>query len=135
MQLFIFSCAGSLLQHGIFSNCNKLGLLFLAVHSLPTLVASLVLDHGFQGVWALAVAAQGFSSCNSWTPEHRLSSCGIWAQLICGIWDLSRPLIEHISSAQPGGFFTTEPPGKHRIYFYIDKLMNIQVLYTFCYYK
>ena len=28
---------------------------------------------------ALAVAAQGLSSCNSWTPEHRLSSCGIWA--------------------------------------------------------
>ena len=32
--------------------------------------------------------AHGFGSCGSWLLEHRLSSCGTWAQLLCGMWDL-----------------------------------------------
>ena len=37
---------------------------------------------------ARAVGGMGFSSCSSWTPEHRLNSCGTGAQLLQGIWDL-----------------------------------------------
>ena len=44
--------------------------------------------------------------------EHRLNSCGPWAELHCGAWDLPGPGIEPASPALAGGFFTTEPPGK-----------------------
>ena len=44
--------------------------------------------------------------------EHRLGSCGTWAQLLQGIWDLPELGIEPVSPALAGEFFTTEPPGK-----------------------
>ena len=40
------------------------------------------------------------------------SSCGAWAQLPCGMWDLPRPVIKLVSPALTGGFSTTGPPGK-----------------------
>ena len=49
-----------------FSSCGKRWLLFIAVHGLLIVVASLVLQHGL-------------SSCGSWALEGRLSSCGVWA--------------------------------------------------------
>ena len=56
--------------------------------------------------------ACGPTSCGSQALEHKLSSCGTQAYLLCGIWDLPRPGIEPMSPALAGGFFTTEPPGK-----------------------
>ena len=44
--------------------------------------------------------------------ECGLSSCGSWAQLPCGVWDLPGSGIKPISSALAGDFFTTEPSGK-----------------------
>ena len=54
--------------------------------------------------------------------EHRLSSCGTWPLLLCGVWGLPGPGIEPISPALAGQFFfsfhfcrqllSTEPPGK-----------------------
>ena len=44
--------------------------------------------------------------------EHRLNSCGTWAWLLCGMWDIPGPGIEPVSHALTGAFFTTEPPGK-----------------------
>ena len=58
------------------------------------------------------MAAHGLSSCGSQTLEHRLNSCGTWAQLLCGMWDLPGSGIEPVSPALTGGFFTPEPPGK-----------------------
>ena len=72
-----------------------MGLLFVAVHRLLTEAASLVAKHRLQG-W-------------------RLSSCGAWAQLLRGTWDLPRPGMEPMSPVLVGGSFTTEPPGKPRI--------------------
>ncbi|KAJ8791703.1 hypothetical protein J1605_020425 [Eschrichtius robustus] len=43
---------------------------------------------------------------------RRLSSCGLWARLLCGMWDLPRPGLEPVSPALAGGFLTTAPPGK-----------------------
>ena len=40
------------------------------------------------------------------------SSCGAWAQLLRGMWDLSGPGIESMSPALAGGFLSTAPPGK-----------------------
>ena len=44
-----------------------------------------------------------------------LNVCGTRAQLLCGMWDLSRPGIEPMSPTLAGRFFTTEPPGKTKV--------------------
>ena len=40
------------------------------------------------------------------------SSCGTWAYLPCGMWNLPGPGIESLSPELAGGFLTTGPPGK-----------------------
>ena len=42
----------------------------------------------------------------------RLSSCGAWAQLLCGMRDPLGPGLEPMSPALAGGLLTTAPPGK-----------------------
>ena len=56
--------------------------------------------------------AHGLGSCGLRALERRLSSCGAWALLLCGMWDLPRPGPEPVSPALAGGFLTTEPGGK-----------------------
>ena len=75
-----------------FSSCGKRGPLFIAVRGPLTIAASLVVEHRLQ--------------------THRLSSCGSWAQLLCGMWDLPRPGLEPVSPALARRFSTTTPPGK-----------------------
>ena len=62
------------------------------------------------GTWASVVVAHGFSSCGSRALECRLSSCGTWALLLCGMWDPPRPGLEPMSPALAGGLPTTAPP-------------------------
>ena len=50
--------------------------------------------------WASVVAACG------------LSVCGMWAQLLHGMWDLPRLGMEPMSPAWTGGFLSTMPPWK-----------------------
>ena len=57
-------------------------------------------------------AARGLNCCGSQAVEHRLNSCGEWAQLLYGLWDLPGLGIEPVSPVLSGRFFTTEPPGK-----------------------
>ena len=50
-----------------------------------------------------------------WTMGSRhvgFSSCGTWAELLRGMWDLPGPGIEPVSPALAGGVLTTAPPGK-----------------------
>ena len=62
----------------------------------------------------------GFSHCGaralgvraSIVAAHGLRSCGTWAQLLSGLWDLPGPGLEPMSPALAGGFSTTAPPGK-----------------------
>ena len=82
-----------------FSSCGEWGLLFVVVHGLLiavrrplTITASLVVEHRPQ--------------------TRKLSSCGSWAQLLRGMWDLPGPGLEPVSPALAGGFLTTAPPGK-----------------------
>ena len=75
-----------------FSSCGKRGPLYIAVRGPLTIVASLVAEHRLQ--------------------TRRLSSCGSWAQLLHGMWDLPRPGLEPVSPALAGRFSTTAPPGK-----------------------
>ena len=44
--------------------------------------------------------------------EHRLQALKL-QQLLPGIWDLPGSGMEPMSPTLTGGFFTTEPPGKH----------------------
>ena len=89
----------------------------VAAHGLLIAVASLVVEHRLQGVWTSVVVTRGLSSCGLRALEHRLSSCGAWAQLRRGMWDLPAPGIEPVFPALAGGFLTTAPPGKSWILF------------------
>ena len=69
---------------------------------------------------ASVVVAHGLISCGLRALEHRLSSCGAWAQLLCGMCDFPGPGIEPVSPALAGGFLTTVPPGKPSV-LYLNK--------------
>ena len=75
-----------------FSSCGKRGPLLIAVRTPLTIAASLVAEHRLQ--------------------TRRLSSCGSWAHLLRGMWDLPRPGLELVSPALAGRLSTTAPPGK-----------------------
>ena len=49
-------------------------------------------------LWSVGSGVCGLSSCGSWALEHRLSSCGAQADLLCRMWDLPGPGIEPVSS-------------------------------------
>ena len=63
-------------------------------------------------LWSTGSRHARFSSCGSQAPERRLSSCGAWAQLLRGMWDLPGPGLEPTSPALAGGLSITAPPGK-----------------------
>ena len=77
---------------------------------------SLLLCAGFSLLWLLLRSTgsrhTGFSSCGSRALDRRLSSCGTWTQLLCGMWDLPGPGLKPVSPALAGEFSTTVPPGK-----------------------
>ena len=77
--------------------------------------ASLIPGHRLLGMLSSVVVEHGLSSCDSQALEHRLSSCGAQASLLCSMWDLHGPGIEPMSPALASGFFTTEPPRKHKL--------------------
>jgi len=56
---------------------------------------------------ASVVVACGLDSWRSRALKHRLNSCGEWAELLRGIWDLPGSRITLESPALVGGFFTT----------------------------
>ena len=50
-------------------------------------------------------------------PRVQLSSCGTWAQLFHGMWNLPRgPEIKPLSPALAGTFLSIAPPGKSRMF-------------------
>lgn len=59
----------------------------------------------------LFVMASLISEHSSSALEHRLSSCGTWAYLPQGTWDLPRPVIGPVSLELAGEFLTTCPQG------------------------
>ena len=94
---------------------------FIAAHGLSLVAASgghsSLRCTSFSLWWLLLLRSTGsrrvgFSSCGLWALECRLSSCGAWAKLLHGMWDLPRPGIEAMSPALAGGFLTTAPPAK-----------------------
>ena len=98
IRFFGFGCAGSSLLHDLFSGSGERGHSPEAVHRLLTAAASLLV--GPPGVWASVSAARG------------LSSCGLWAQSLAGVWNLPRRGTEPTPTALAGGFLSTVPPKK-----------------------
>ena len=68
---------------------------------------------------ARASPCGGFSCCRARAPELRLSSCGTWASLPRGMWDLPGSGIKHMSPALAGRFSTTGLPGKSQVFVFI----------------
>ena len=61
----------------------------------------------------------GFSYCRAQALEYTsFSSCGTWAQLLHGIWDLPRPGIKPVSPELQGGLISTGPTRKPLRYFF-----------------
>ena len=96
----IFGCVGSSVRARAFSSYGKWGPLFIAVQG-PLFIAV----RGPLTITASPVAGHRLQT-------RRLSSCGSRAQLLRGMWDLSRPGLEPVSPALAGRFSTTAPPGK-----------------------
>ena len=103
--LFIFGCVGSSLLHAGFLQLRRVG---------ATLHCSGFSCHGAQdlGARASVAVARGLSSCGSQALERRLRTCGAWASLLRGMWDLPGPGLEPVSPALAGRFLTTAPPGR-----------------------
>ena len=78
---------------------------------------------GFSWCRAQGLGRAGFSSCStqlssrgSQALDHRVNSCGPWAELLCSTWDLPGSGIEPMFPAVAGGFFTTESPGQPSVF-------------------
>ena len=79
--LKILSALGLHCCQWAFSTCGEQVLLFVAVCSFLTVVASLCCRAWALGMWASAVAARGLSSCGTQALERvGFSSCGTQAQ-------------------------------------------------------
>ena len=102
--IYLWLCWVFVSVWGLISSCGEWGPLFIAVHGPLTVAASLIAEHRLQ--------------------TRRLSNCGSRAQLLRGMWDLSRPGHEPVSPALAGRFSTTAPPGKP-LYFIFDCLINM----------
>ena len=92
IYIYFWLCWVFVSARGLSLSCGKRGPLFIAVRGPLTIAASLVAEHRLQ--------------------TRRLSSCGLRAQLLRGMWDLPRPGLEPVSPALAGRFSTTAPPGK-----------------------
>ena len=89
---------------------------FIAASRISLVVASGVSLHcgvrasnrgSFSCCGAQGLGHVGFSSCSLRALEHRLSSCGAWASLLRGMWDLPSLRIGPVSPALAGGSSTT----------------------------
>ena len=106
-----------------FSSCSKRGYSLLRCAGLSLQWLLLLQSMGSR--------CAGFSSCGSRALEHRLSSCGAWAQLLCIMWDLPGPGIEPVSPVLAGRFLTTVPPGKsHKSLLYVCKSRYVHLCHV-----
>ena len=103
---------------------------------------SLVVSRGYSGCgvqtshwrglscWgAQALGCPGFGSWGSQALEHRLSSCGSWAYLLLGTWDLPGSGVGPMSPVLAGRFLSTASLGKS--YFHIF-LCNCFSIFRYC---
>ena len=51
----------------------------VVVRGFLIVVASFMMEHGLQGMWAPVVTVRGLSHCGFQAVQHRLNTCGAWA--------------------------------------------------------
>ena len=135
-----------------FSSCNEQGLLFscgACISHCSGFCCRVQVLH----IWASVLPVHGVSSCfssnSSWALDCGLSSCGAQAQLLHGMWNLSRPGTELMSPTLAGGFFfffllffwacsflSSVPPGKSYKSFLICLFLIsvfVSLILKFCY--
>ena len=88
-----------------FSSCKKWEL-------LSSCNASLVAEHVLQVAWASVVATGAHQLWLMGPRACTLISCGMQAQLLCGMWNLPVLGMEPISPALEGRFLSTVPSEK-----------------------
>ena len=88
---------------------------FVAAHELSLVSAS----GGYSSLWCTGFSLQWLLLLQS-SDSRRVgfSSCGAWAQLLRGMWDLPGSGIEPVSPASAGRFSTTAPPGKSLVIYF-----------------
>ena len=74
---------------------------------------------------ATLAAAKGFSLHSTGSRACGPSSCGSWACLPRGVWNLPGPGIEPVSPAFAGGFSNVEPPGKSSSSLFVPYLVTL----------
>ena len=88
---------------------------FVAAHGLSLIVAgrgySSLRFAGFSLQWLPCCRSQARGAWTSVAVAHRPSSCGTWAQLLWGIWNLPRRWMEPMSPALAGRFLSIALPG------------------------
>ena len=93
-----------MLLHRFFSSCGEWGLLSSCSAQLSHCGAPRIAEHRLWESKFQYLQLPGL--------EHRLDSCGAWAKLSLGMWDLPGPGNKSLYPALAEGFFTTKPPGK-----------------------
>ena len=102
IYLFIFGFAGSWWLCADFTGCGEQGLWC----------------SGFSLQWLLLSWSTGCQCTDSVVMAHGPSHCKAWGR---SMWDLPGPGIKFMSPALAGGFLTTGPPGKSRMYSFSNK--------------
>ena len=111
-NLFIFGCIGSLLLRAGFLWLRQAGATLRCGARASHCGGLSLCGARMLGAPASVVVTPGLSSHSARALEHRFSSCGVWAQLLCSMWDPPGPRLEPVSPTLAGGFPTTAPTGK-----------------------
>ena len=117
--MYLLAALGLCCCQWAFSSCGECGLLSPQGVCRLIAVVFLVKEHRLQVCGPQQLRPGGLNSCSLWAPGLGLSSCGTWAQLLCGMQDLPIPGIKPMSLALKGRFLTIGPPGKPLYYFLI----------------
>ena len=93
-----------------------LHLVFISVQGLSLFAAS----RAYSSLWCAGFSLWWFLLLQSTGSRHAgFSSCGTWAQLLHGMWDLPGQGLEPMSLALTAGFLTTVPPGKSHMSLFV----------------
>ena len=94
--------------HSVFAATCRLSLVPVPVNG----GYSSLKNAGSSSRWLLLCVERTLHAWTSAVAAHRLSSCGIQAQLLRGVWNPLEPGIKPMSLALAGRFLSTVPPRK-----------------------
>ena len=105
--VWFWLCCALIAGYKLSSSCDEPG--FIVVGSL--LIAVVPHRSGFCCCRAQTLGHTRVTSCDSQALQHRLNNCGLRAELLQGMWDLSGPGMEPVSPALLGRFLPLSHQG------------------------